>query len=90
MEIELKDIYYKDKLYNFNYKFVQGKVTAIMGDNPSNSLIASIIMGQVRDFYGNVLVDGLYNYDKHSFYKNMQHAIDKQKHIIYNNITYQF
>ncbi len=71
MEIELKDIYYKDKLYNFNYKFVQGKVTAIMGDNPSNSLIASIIMGQVRDFYGNVLVDGLYNYDKHSFYKNI-------------------
>ena len=71
MEIELKDIYYKDKLYNFNYKFVQGKVTAIMGDNPSNSLIASIIMGQVRDFYGSVLVDGLYNYDKHSFYKNI-------------------
>ena len=71
MEIELKDIYYKDKLYNFNYKFVQGKVTAIMGDNPSNSLIASIIMGQVSDFYGSVLVEGLYNYDKHSFYKNI-------------------
>ena len=27
---------------------------------------------------------------QHSFCKNMQHAIDKQKHIIYNNITYRF
>ena len=27
---------------------------------------------------------------QHSFYKNMQHGIDKRKHIVYNNITYQF
>ena len=68
MEIELSNIYYRDKLVDINYKFSKGKVTSIIGNSGSGkSLIGYVIMGLVKDYYGDVIINNKVSYDKYDF-----------------------
>ena len=78
MEIELSNIYYRDKLVDINYKFSKGKVTSIIGNSGSGkSLIGYVIMGLVKDYYGDVIINNKVSYDKYDFFKNVSYVFQK-------------
>ena len=78
MEIEFSNICYRDKLVNISYKFSKGRVTSIIGNSGSGkSLIGYVIMGLVKDYEGEVIVDGSTCYDKYDFFKNISYVFQK-------------
>ena len=75
MEIEFSNICYRDKLVDISYKFSKGRVTSIIGNSGSGkSLIGYVIMGLVKDYEGEVIVDGSTCYDKYDFFKNISYV----------------
>lgn len=78
MEIEFSNICYRDKLVDISYKFSKGRVTSIIGNSGSGkSLIGYVIMGLVKDYEGEVIVDGSTCYDKYDFFKNISYVFQK-------------
>ena len=72
MEIELSNIKYKNRLNDFNCKFDSNCVTSIIGKSGSGkSLIGYIIMDLVNRDGGSISVDGVLNYDKDKFMKDV-------------------
>ena len=72
MEIELSNIKYKNQLNDFNCKFDSNCVTSIIGKSGSGkSLIGYVIMELVNRDGGSISVDGVLNYDKNKFMKDV-------------------
>ena len=72
MEIELSSIKYKKQMNDLSCKFDSNCVTSIIGKSGSGkSLIGYIIMDLVNRDGGSISVDGMLNYDKDKFMKDV-------------------
>lgn len=90
MEITLSSVSYSDCLGDINYTFQDGKITAIMGKSGSGkSLLGFIIMGLLKQDSGSVLVDGISNFDRYKFYKNVGYVFENPKYHFVGSTVYE-
>lgn len=88
MEIKLENVSYERKLMHFSYEFRKKSVTSIIGSSGSGkSLIGCIIMGLVDNYQGSIYVDGVLEYDKDKFLKEVGYVYQNPKdHFFLENV----
>lgn len=80
MEIKLENVSYEKKLLRFSYEFRNKSVTSIIGSSGSGkSLIGCLMMGLVDSYRGNIYVDGVLEYDKDKFLKEVGYVYQNPK-----------
>ena len=84
MEIKLDNINYYNKLIDINYIFSKGSITSIIGNSGSGkSLFGYILMDIIKDYDGDIIVDGKQDYDKNEYLKKVGYVSQNPwKHFI--------
>ncbi|MEE3344089.1 MAG: ABC transporter ATP-binding protein [Bacilli bacterium] len=86
MEIRLDNVCYENKINNINYVFEEGSITSIIGKSGSGkSLLSLIMMNVINNYDGNIIVDGIDNYDLYDYLRNVGYVFqDVRDHFICN------